>query len=108
MKMLAVVSLVAAAAAALMGPAVAEAKLCVRIKAPTTASRGEALRVSVTTLEPTWESGRLVSVRPLATAVRLRLALVGPKGEYRTIVLRRIASRPSVARATIRLANFGT
>jgi hypothetical protein len=90
-----------------VAPAVAEAKLCVRITAPATATRAEPVRVSVTTLMPTWKSGRPVSLRPVAATVRLRVVLEGPKGEYRIVALRRVAARLSIARATIRLASAG-
>ena len=66
------------------------------------------INVSVATLMPTWSSSRLVSLRPVAPAGHLRLVLEGPHGEYREVVLRRLASRPSVSRVTIRLASLGT
>jgi hypothetical protein len=77
----ALVSAVLAVTAALVAPAVAEAKLCVRITAPATATRGKPVRVSVTTVMPTWKSGRPVNLRPVAATVRLRVVLEGPSGE---------------------------
>jgi hypothetical protein len=95
--------------AVLLLPAVAEAKLCVRISAPPTATRGKPVAVSVVTLLPTsWASGRPVGLRPVAASVRVRLVLVGPEGKYREVLTRRVASKPSVSRATIRFAAVGT
>jgi hypothetical protein len=108
MKKRALLSTIAAVAAAFALPAVADAKLCVRISAPATATPGESLRVSVTTLMPTWASGRLVGLRPVAAAVGVRLVLKGPQGEHREVVLRRVSSHPSVLRTTIRLSSVGT
>src|SRR5687768_17337809 len=98
---LVVVPAIAAVAVALATPAIADAKLCVRIAAPKTAARGEPIRVSVTTLEPTsWTSGRPVGLLPVAASFRLRLLLQGPNSAYREVVLQRVISQPSVSRAT--------
>jgi hypothetical protein len=102
-------SALAVIAVVLLLPAVAEAKLCVRISAPPTATRGEPVRVSVVTLLPTsWASGRPIGLRPVPASVRIRLVLVGPEGNYREVAMRRVASTPSVSRTTIRLATIGT
>lgn len=82
--------------------------MCVRIAAPATASSGEPIRVTVTTLMPSgWVSGRPIGLRPAPSTIRLRLVLEGPNGEYREVMLRRVAPRASQARAIIRLVTHG-
>src|SRR5688572_17730451 len=99
---------VAAVSAALVLPAVAEAKLWVRISAPTTVARGKPVQLSVTTLLPTsWASGlRPIGLRPFPARVGIRLVVLGPYA-YREVVLRRNVTRPSVSSGTIRLGRVG-
>ena len=99
---------VAVVSTALAVPAVAEAKLCVRISVPATVAPGEAVPVSVTTLMPTsWASGRRpIGLRPFPATTSIRLAILGPNA-YREVTLRRSMTKPAVSSATIRLATVG-
>lgn len=74
----------------------AEGKLCVRVSAPRTASSGQPILVSVTTLLPAWSDGKLAGVRPVpAFGPALRLDAVGPGGEWRRLRLTR-TKRPAI------------
>ena len=84
----------------------AEAKLCVRIDAPSAVRVGSTFTVRVTTLLPTWEGHRLVDLEPERASIRLRLTVLGPGGTYREVRLRPTKA-PAVWSTRLRLSRRG-